>query len=161
MGVESNKEVYDFLEHYGVRGMQWGVRRNRRTSRLSTAAKSNSSVASRVRALGLGLTGVRGRVGPVDLIKGGGIRGGAKRKVARERAREKRRVAGQASVKDTLIRVGSTRVSDLVPVRDKNVKNKSILDNDKAVVAAGGALFVAGLLARSAVRRAARKTLSG
>jgi len=157
MGVEIDEKVDAFLEHYGVRGMQWGVRRTRRTQRLARAAAADSSVSSRARAVGIGGLGVvrvRGRVGPIDLVKGGGIRGGATRKVGREVAREARIKAGKAKTSDILVRVGSTRVTDIVPVRTKNTGKKTIMDNDKAIVAAAGAVFVAQYLGRRALRKA-------
>ena len=156
MGVKIDEQTDAFLEHYGVRGMQWGVRRTRRTQRLARAAAADSSAASRARAVGIGGLGVvrlRGRVGPIDLVKGGGIRGGAARKVDRVLAREQRIKTGKATTSDILMRVGSTRVTDIVPVRDKNTGKKTFMDNDKAIVAAAGAVFVAQYLGRRAVRK--------
>jgi hypothetical protein len=41
-----SKKVEDFLEHYGVKGMKWGVRRNRSAaSKLSTNARTNNKDA--------------------------------------------------------------------------------------------------------------------
>jgi hypothetical protein len=135
-----------YLEHVGVKGMRWGVRRARRTERLVRGGTVGSGTASWLRATK--------RVGPVDLIRGGGVRGAAARKSMREIQRSKRIATGKASVKDQIVRVGSTRARDLVPVREsKASKDSRVFGNDKLVVAAAGALIVANMLGKQAVKR--------
>jgi hypothetical protein len=133
--------VDDILEHHGVKGQQWGVRRARRTERLARAGAKDSSAITRVRALG--------RLGPVDLVRGRGIRGGAQRKTTREASRAQRIKTGNATVKDQIIRLGSTRMQDVIPVKTKNVGKKTFMDNDKLIVGAAGALVVARLLLKN------------
>lgn len=145
-----------YLEHFGVKGMKWGVRRQRREARLRDIATGKSGAAGKATAF----TGYFGgptlpRLGPIDLIRGGGIRGAAYRKSLREAARSKRFKTGKARTSDYLVRYGTLRASDFIPVRSSNVGKKTIVDNRKVALAASGAAIVATMLAKSAVRRAA------
>ena len=65
-------EVGEFLEHFGVKGMKWGVRNSERTARV---ASGNGSTGDKVRK-------VAGS-SAVDLIRGKGVQGAAKIQVAR------------------------------------------------------------------------------
>jgi hypothetical protein len=131
----------DFLAHAGVKGMKWGIRRKRRLEVLERASKKGGPVISKVRAAS--------NLGPIDLVKGRGITGGAKRKFARLAKRNTSIRNGQASVSDKLKYYGSTRFSDLIPVKGKNVNKKSSVKRDYVVVGAAGAVFAANLIARS------------
>lgn len=129
----------EYLAHYGIPGMKWGVRRERRIQSLDRAIRGEGGVATKARALS--------KLTPVDLVKGRGIRGGSQRKAARNRARNARVQAGQGRLRDNAVYYGSTRVSDLIPVRSKNVNKKTTVSGDKVAVAAVGAFFIASLLA--------------
>lgn len=55
------QEDVDFLEHYGVKGMKWGVRRDRRAERLASRSsdeKSKSRKTIAKRALMVGGAGI-------------------------------------------------------------------------------------------------------
>lgn len=143
-----------YLEHFGVKGMKWGVRRERRVQALERAAKKGGPVISKVRAFPIWGPGA---IGPIDFAVGRGIRGGSARKARRIRGQLKRRNQGKSTALDIIKRYGSTRVLDLIPVRTKNIKKKTGKGADYAVVAAAGAAFVAGHL----IRRAARKRALG
>jgi len=121
-----DEEVY--LEHFGVKGMQWGVRRQRREARLRNVARGKVGLAGKAAPVLGYLGGVAPRLGPIDLIKGRGIRGAAQRKSIREAARSKRFKSGKAKVGDYLVRYGTLRPSDLIPVKTSNVKKKTIID---------------------------------
>lgn len=43
----SEMELNDFLAHYGVKGMKWGVRRNRKASRSQTGAAKKAGIGKR------------------------------------------------------------------------------------------------------------------
>jgi hypothetical protein len=131
----------DFIAHAGVKGMKWGIRRKRRLEVYKRASKKGGPLISKVRAAS--------SLGVVDLVKGRGITGGSKRKFARLAKRNTSIRNGQASVLDKLKYYGSTRVSDLIPVKGKNVNKKSSVKRDYLVVGAAGALFAASLIARS------------
>lgn len=148
----SHSEIDSYFEHFGVRGMKWGVRRTRRAERLARW-KEGSGKASWLRSTA--------HVGPIDLVKGRGIRGGTARKAMREVARENRRRNGEATTRDRLARIGNTKVQDLVPVRaSKANKETRFRSSDKAVVAAAGALIVARMIGREAMRRGAVQALA-
>jgi hypothetical protein len=138
----SEEQVSDFLEHHGVKGMKWGVRRNRRNEQLfKRASEKGASLATKVRA--------GSRTGLIDLARGKGFRGAANIKYNRMTARTERMKAGQATVRDRIVHIGSTRVGDIVPVKAANANKKTTSRSDKALVAAAGAVMVANLLAKS------------
>lgn len=141
-----DQNVYDFLEHQGVKGMKWGVRRDRRVVRLSRAGVKGGSKLSKIRNIG--------NIGPVDFVKGRGLTGAAKRKSTRQKQRNKRIRQGKATARDRLAFYGGTRAQDLIPVRRKNVGKKTIVDSDKIVVAAAGALIAVKILSRVAKNNA-------
>lgn len=133
--IENQEAVEDFLEHVGVKGMKWGVRRERRNQARFRAGQKGGPKVSKVRALG--------SVNLYDIARGRGITGGAQRKALRVQGQLDRFDAGQATTMDVIKRYGSTRVSDLVPVREKNVGKRTTVSADKVVVAAAVGLFVA------------------
>mgnify|MGYP000376123347 CR=1 FL=1 len=96
-----------FLEHTGVKGMKWGVRRNRRAETLNRVGRGEGSGMDKVKAAL--------NVSAVDLVKGRGLQGAAARKGARVTARNDRVQKGEGSVKDMLVYYGSTRYQDLLP----------------------------------------------
>lgn len=137
-----------YLEHYGIKGMRWGVRRERRQQGLERAGIKGGPKISKVRAVA--------RVGPVDLVKGRGITGGAARKAARVRGQMNRWDRGEATTLDTIKRIGSTRVQDLLPGTQKMLDKKTTVRADYAVVAATGAYFVGRMVLNQAVKKAQR-----
>lgn len=96
-----------FLEHAGVKGMKWGVRRNNRAETLNRVGRGEGSGMDKVKAA-LNVSGI-------DLIKGRGLQGAAARRGARVTARNDRVQKGEGSVKDMLVYYGSTRYQDLLP----------------------------------------------
>lgn len=145
--------VDDFFEHHGVRGMRWGVRRQRRVDLLKRAAKKTgypSGIAKTRSMLGYGP-----KLGPIDLIKGRGLSGGFQRKSQRMQARLKRIKRGRATTMDQIHRVGSFRLSDAIPVRAKNVHNPKVgtVKRDTAAVALLGTAMVVQYLARRGTSR--------
>ena len=144
------------LEHFGVKGMQWGVRRQRREARLRDVASGKSGTAGKL----TNFTGYIGggtlpRLGPVDLIKGGGIEGAAERKSRREKSRSDRFKKGKATAGDYVVRYGLLRPSDLIPVSKKNVKKRTIVDNRNIALAASGALATLAIIKKINAQRAA------
>lgn len=137
------------LEHAGVKGMKWGVRRERRQQALVRAGTKGGYKSSRVR-------GAVGRLGPIDLIRGRGIRKGLERKAVRVGGQLERHAKGKATTMDLIKRYGSTRVTDLVPVRSSRAGKKTTHKADIAIVTAAGALIAARIIANQAAKRALR-----
>lgn len=138
----------DYLEHYGVKGMKWGVRRQRRIDVLRRAGAKDSTISTRVRAAT--------NLGVIDLAKGRGIRGGAARKATRLTDRRARIKAGEASVMDKLKHYGSYGSIDAIPVRAKNADKPGTASRDKKIVLAVGAAYVAQALIKQAVKNSAK-----
>jgi hypothetical protein len=112
-------EDIEFLEHYGVKGMKWGVRRRGRIDRTVRVGKGEGSKLDKVR--------VHGMFNPVDLVKtGGSFRESAARKGKRMANRNNRIARGKASVVDYLITSGTARMTDILP----SVRRKA-LDADQ------------------------------
>jgi hypothetical protein len=137
------------IEHAGIKGMKWGVRRERRQQGLERGAVKGGYKSSRVRAAS--------RLGPIDIIRGRGIRGGAERKATRVRGQLERHAAGKATALDLVKRYGSTRVTDLVPVRASKASKLTTHKADIAVVTAAGALIAARIIGK----QIAKRTVSG
>lgn len=106
MSVE-NVDVNDFLEHFGVKGMRWGVRRDNRANTLVRVGRGQGTKSQKVRAA---LT-----TSPLDIVKGRGLKGGALRRGQRQLARNSRVRSGEASVKDKLAYYGGSRYQDIIP----------------------------------------------
>jgi len=142
MGTPLPQDV-EFLEHFGVPGMKWGVRRDRRAGALVSLGSGEGGTISKVRS-------ARDVLHPVDLVIGRGIRGGAKRRGARQLTRNAKVRSGQANAIDTIAYYGGTRAMDLIPVREKNVGKDTTAGRsigkssgrDLAIVAAAGAYYV-------------------
>ncbi len=98
----------EYLEHFGKKGMKWGVRRQRRLDQMNRVAKGKGSRGDKVReALSISTS---------DLAKGRGLRGGVAVKAARVTARRDRIRSGKATAGDVLAHVGTTRLIDLGPL---------------------------------------------
>lgn len=138
------------LEHAGIKGMKWGVRRERRRQayvRGGVKVKEGGSRAAKIRTAA--------KLGPIDLIRGRGIVGGAQRKSKRWGAQLERFDKGQATALDLVKRYGSMHARDLIPVREKNVGLKRGRKADIAVVTAAGALFAAGIIGNRIAKKVA------
>lgn len=140
-----------FLEHHGVRGMRWGIRRVRRNEAIGRAAQGNKSRSNKIRVAG----NLIGRSAPVtafdafklatDKTKGNtNLRNLAKRKFTRTVEREARIKKGKARIRDYIVHFGATRVTDLFPTRaTHNVKSTAV--NDKKVVLTTAFLLAFGI----------------
>ena len=132
-------EHFDVVLHSGVPGMKWGVRRERRQQALERAGTKGGPISSRIR-------GATGRLGPVDFIRGRGIQKGLQRKAVRVRGQLDRKAAGKSTAMDLVKRFGSTRITDLVPVRASQAGKKTSHKSDIVMVTAAGALIAHQIL---------------
>lgn len=94
----NDEEVDEFIEHFGKKGMKWGVRNQRRLDRARRVAKGRGSLGDEIRVLG--------RQSVTSLIRGKGLQGAASRDVMKLEAARKRIKAGKASTRDYLNRHG-------------------------------------------------------
>lgn len=101
----------DVLEHFGVSGMKWGVRRAKRDAVISRVASGKGSALDKARTLA--------RASGHDLVRGRGLQGAAQRKDARNQARAERMRRGESTVRDILVRIGTARFSDIIPASDR------------------------------------------
>lgn len=126
------QEDVDFLEHYGKKGMKWGVRKaasakagaKARSANSERFGNRNNDVAQKrlnqIRrvASGKGSAADKFIVGfakvPMqDLIVGGGLRGGAQVNLDRSAKIQKKVKAGRARTTDKLLRVGGYDIREL------------------------------------------------
>lgn len=155
MLLMNDEQINDFLEHFGIRGMKWGVRRQRRLAAIQRGAKRGGPVVSKLRTAAGPLVGFGGHLGPIDLIKGRGVSGGLQRKATRLKGQLTRHDQGKSTAMDILKRYAFMRPQDLIPVRTKNVKKKTSVKSDYVIATAAGAIAVASFLARHSQKKAA------
>jgi hypothetical protein len=122
---ELKTEFHAELKHIGVKGMKWGKRKGGIGSRTSEAhTDRNSTLANRSRRIAEGkaskLEVAKAAVLTTSLtsiIKNGGLKGAAKKRVKDLEAQSERIAAGKATIGDRLNIAGRLRVSDLVVKR--------------------------------------------
>ena len=135
----NDQEVEDFLAHYGVKGMKWGVRRTRRMQKIvdrhDRIAKGTASKKDRI----LGANRM------VFTAKG------AERTLQRAANNQAKINAGKMKATNALAMLGGVRMKDMNYHGRKGDANAKMDSGQKAavaVVSAYAALTVAGTLAR-------------
>ena len=112
-------DVDEFLAHYGVKGMKWGVRRDRRANNLVKVGAGRGSATDKLRAYAF--------TSPYDRVKGKGLRGGAARRGTRQLARNARVRAGESSAKDKLLFYGGSKHQDIFPTGKSSVNTTAAI----------------------------------
>jgi hypothetical protein len=140
--MNTDQAVDEFLEHHGVRGQKWGVRKLRRTQNFQQVGAGKGTTSQKFRA--------GYNTGPIDLVKGRGFRGGAARKGARQANANQLVNSGHRTTRATLTRLAGMRYQDVIPT------NKAATNTTAAVGAslAGVILVKAGT---TAVKKLAKK----
>lgn len=110
-------DASNFMEHHGIRGQKWGIRNKRRTQNYVEVGKGKARPSQYARAAW--------NLGPIDLVKGRGIKGGAARKGTRQRTASENIAKGEASVRNILTRVASWRQQDLFPTSKSATNTKA------------------------------------
>ena len=128
--MTTEEEVEDFLEHYGVKGMKWGTRRQ---NRLSRAQRVGSGKGSTKDKLGFALTDTSS----IAIARRGGLQGAAKARASELKGRKARIQKGKGNVRDFLALNGADRLV----VTGAN-KQRTVSPRTKKKAAAG-ARFVA------------------
>ena len=110
--IGSDASIDQFLEHHGVRGMKWGVRRRGRIERHVKVGKGGGNIIDKARVYSMS--------NPADLIRTRSFRKSAARKGKRFVRRNQRIAAGKAKVtKDIIPTLYSVRYGDLLPAVGK------------------------------------------
>lgn len=124
----------DVIEHYGVKGMKWGVRKERRANKLKRTATQKKENKARRKAGKETKPGKKVGVGErarsfydtsltpttfKDLVKTRSINEAQLSKADRILGRIERRKRGEASVKDNLAFYANHRLQDQLPTRKK------------------------------------------
>lgn len=100
-----NDPLDDVLEHFGKKGMKWGVRRQKDLDRITRVASGHGSKLDKIN---VGLT----RVSSANVRKQKGLQGAAKVKVRELEVRKARILKGKATVGDLLAIHGGDRIVD-------------------------------------------------
>lgn len=93
----------DFLAHYGVKGMKWGVRSQKRLDRLNRVASGTASRREKTQVM---LT----ETSEVSRIRNKGLEGAAKTRADQLKARKERIQKGEGTVRDLLALHGGDRI---------------------------------------------------
>lgn len=110
--INEKPSLDDTLQHYGVKGMRWGVRRayaDRRQFQANTLHRVADGTAN-AREKRVALLSVSAK----DLRRGRGLQGAAKIRGDEIQGHVDRVLSGQEKTKDLLIRLGTTNSYDLV-----------------------------------------------
>ena len=105
MAIVISEDAY--LSHYGVKGMRWGVRRQRKLDSLKRVAEGTGSLNDKIGALN--------NVSLYKLAKHKGFRKAVGAEVKRQEEMKARLEAGEAKASDILRMIGTTRLIDLKP----------------------------------------------
>lgn len=95
----------EFLEHFGKKGMRWGVHQQTRLDASNRVAKGEAMPGDK------GL--VLGKQSALSLIRNKGLKGAAAKDAAKLQAMKDRVESGQASTKDMLSRYGGMQLFNL------------------------------------------------
>jgi hypothetical protein len=159
-GGFSDDEIDDyFLEHFGTRGMRWGVRRARRAERIAKVGKGKGNILDKAR--------VHTTANPVSVVKARGFKKAAAQKGERFERRAKNMADGKAKLfKDIIPSVGAIRYGDMLPSASKKAlsaddKNRvKKMSNGKEAAFAFAAIG-AGIAVSSIARQVSRRAVSG
>lgn len=100
----------DYVEHYGTKGMRWGVRRQRRLDRITRVAKGKGSFNDKVSAVG--------QLSVSEILRDkGSLKAASLRKANQQEATKSRILSGEAKTRDLMNHLGSQRLEDFIPVR--------------------------------------------
>lgn len=99
---ETKPPIEEVLEHHGILGMKWGVRRERNISTLERVSSGEGSFHDKVKALN--------KVSPGSLIRNRGLKGASANKAANLRALDARISRGEGSARDILAQRGFHRL---------------------------------------------------
>ena len=149
-------EDAEFLEHFGMKGMKWGVRRQRRAESTARVGRGEGGGASKLRAVGTAVSRH-----PIDILRGhANLAKTSKITATRQISRNKRVQSGHGSAMDIIKYYGSTRFQDLIPVKSKNAKlgmnakKGKNMRGDVLAIGVGGAIVARKMMQRRAAKQA-------
>lgn len=101
----SEDQIDSYFEHAGVKGMKWGVRKQKRLDRLNRVAAGQGNRRDRANVR---LTEISSK----NYVKNKGLEGAARSKASRMSARRDRILRGEATAKDLIAHYGGDRLWD-------------------------------------------------
>ena len=101
--MEPLREDIEFLEHFGVKGMKWGVRQQKRLDMTKRVAEGRGSFKDKVRVASAQSAYSYGR-------SGGGLKNAAKLQVKDLENLKKRMDLGRTTTKDYFNRMGTIKI---------------------------------------------------
>lgn len=146
--MASEVEVEDFLEHFGVKGMKWGKRNQKRLARANRVGKGTASKADKAI---FGLTDTSSS----SIRRNKGLQGAGKMR-AKELGRRKARInAGKAGVRDYIALKGGDKLH--ITGKDSSGKKAKVMSPRTKKKVLAGASFAANLTANVATANARSK----
>lgn len=147
-----------YLEHFGKKGMKWGVRQARRTERHVKVGKGKGNIIDKSR--------VHLMANPGSLIKTMSFKKAAAQKGARMQRRNANIQSGKAKLfKDIIPSIGSSRYGDLLPSVSKKAlsadKKNKVKKMSGGKVAALAIVSIAGSMAISSGSKAIARRAAG
>jgi hypothetical protein len=103
--VNTFEDTDEFLAHFGVKGMRWGVRRENRINRLERVGSGKGSTLDNIRV-------ASGELSSKSMRRHGGVAGAAANKAANMRAVDARVASGRGTARDFVSRHGGDRYID-------------------------------------------------
>jgi len=109
----------DYLEHFGKKGMKWGVRREFRLNATKRVATGKSTKWDKVIV-------TTGAIPPHRLLTQHGLQGAAKLTLKNVSARRERVLSGKHTINDILVHLGTQNLGDILDRDIRTAHRKAV-----------------------------------